>query len=176
MTTSAVAQKMAKAMQEPDRRQSGHQRRRIRHRAKVGTDIDGVGDQQQQDEPVGQPRRIMAHQIAGDAVAGDPADAGADHLHRRHQGVGEDHRPAEAVAVLRAGLAVGGDAAGIVVGRAGDQAGADDAPPVELAPAPGDAVVAVRDRISSLCVDMAALTFGGGEGCPQSQPLRRASQ
>jgi uncharacterized protein (DUF849 family) len=128
MTTSAVAQKMAKASRQP-----GHKRRRVRHGPKVGTDIDGVGDQQQQHQAIGHPGWIVAHQIAGDAVACHPANAGADHLHRRHQGVGQDHRPAEAVAILRAGLAVGGDAAGIVVGRASDQAGADNPLPVEPA-------------------------------------------
>ena len=45
----------------------------------------------------------------------------ADLLDRRHQRAGEQHDPAHRVAELRAGLRIGGDAAGIVVGGAGDQ-------------------------------------------------------
>ena len=67
--------------------------------------------------------RIVPAQVAGDAVAGRPADPGADLLDRRHQRIGEQQRPADAEAELRAGLAIGGDAAGIVVGGAGDEAG-----------------------------------------------------
>ena len=65
--------------------------------------------------------RIVAAQILRDAVAGYAADPCADRLDGRHQRKAEQHRPAEAVAELRAHLAVGRDAARIVVGRAGDQ-------------------------------------------------------
>jgi hypothetical protein len=43
-----------------------------------------------------------------------------------HQRVGEQQRPAQAIAELGADLGIGGDAAGIIVRRAGDQAGAHD--------------------------------------------------
>ena len=49
----------------------------------------------------------------------------AHQLHRRHQRVGEQHRPQQTVAELRAGLGISGDAARIVVGSAGDDAGTD---------------------------------------------------
>ena len=52
------------------------------------------------------------------------ADARADELDRDHQRQRQRHGPQHRVAELRAGLGIGGDAAGIVVRRAGDQAGA----------------------------------------------------
>ena len=39
-----------------------------------------------------------------------------------HQRIGEQQRPSQAVAELRAGLGIGRDAAGVVVRGAGDQA------------------------------------------------------
>ena len=69
--------------------------------------------------------RVMRADVAGDALAGDPADARADFLDRRHQREAEQHHPAHRIAELRAGLRVGGDAAGVVVGGAGDQSRAE---------------------------------------------------
>ena len=104
----------------------GDEARRVGHGTQVGADIDRVGDEQQPDEKESQPGGVMAAKVAGEPVAGGAADPRADHLHGRHQRVGEDHRPAEAVAELRTGLAVGRDATGIVVGCAGDQARSED--------------------------------------------------
>ena len=67
----------------------------------------------------------MPADIAGDTVSGDPADTRGNFLDRRHQRKRQQHGPADAVTELRAGLAVGADAGGIVVGGAGDQAGAE---------------------------------------------------
>src|SRR5262249_10454294 len=53
------------------------------------------------------------------------ADAGGNLLDRRHQRKGQQHGPADAAAKLRAGLTVGADTGGIVIGGAGDQAGAE---------------------------------------------------
>jgi hypothetical protein len=58
-------------------------------------------------------------------MAGDPAHARGDFLDRRHQRKREQHGPADAEAELRAGLAIGADAGGIVVGCAGDQTGTE---------------------------------------------------
>ena len=69
----------------------------------------------------------MRADIAGDALAGDAAHACADLLDRHHQREAEQHHPAHRVAELRAGLRVGGDAARIVVGGAGDQSRAEPA-------------------------------------------------
>jgi hypothetical protein len=61
-------------------------------------------------------------QISGDAKAGDAADPRADLLDRRNQRIAEHQRPGQAVAELCTDLGIGGDAAGIVVRRAGDEA------------------------------------------------------
>ena len=67
----------------------------------------------------------MPAHIARYAMAGDAADARGNFLDRHHQRKRQQHGPADAVAELRAGLAVGADARRIVVGRAGDQPGAE---------------------------------------------------
>jgi hypothetical protein len=94
------------------------------HRAEVSADIDGVGDHKQADQRIKQGRRMMAPHVAGETPAGDPANMCADQLDRAHQRIGEQQRPPQAVAELRACLGISGDAAGIVVRSAGDQAGA----------------------------------------------------
>jgi hypothetical protein len=67
----------------------------------------------------------MLADVAGDALAGYPADLGANFLDRRHQRPGEQHDPSHAVAELRTDLRVSSDAARIVVRGAGDQPGAE---------------------------------------------------
>ena len=109
----------------------------VRHGAEVGGDVDGVGDEQQRHHHMEQPRRIMPARIARNAVPGDAADARGDFLDRRHQRKRQQHGPADAVAELRAGLAVGADARRIVVGRAGDQAGAERLQRIAEAKRPG---------------------------------------
>jgi hypothetical protein len=51
-----------------------------------------------------------------------PADLRTDKLDRRHQRIGQRHRPKHVEAELRAGLRIGGDAARIIVGGTGDEA------------------------------------------------------
>ena len=92
------------------------------HRAQIGAQIDEVGEHEKQHDAAGQPRRIMPAQIAGDAEAGDAADARADLLDRHHQRVAEHQRPGQAIAELGADLRIGGDAAGVIIRGAGDQA------------------------------------------------------
>ena len=87
---------------------------RIRHRAEVGADIDRVGDEQQRHDDAAA-RSGSAGRDCRRCRAGGAADAGADLLDRDHQGIGEQHCPADAEAELRAGLAVSADAGGIVV-------------------------------------------------------------
>ena len=62
----------------------------------------------------------MAAQVLRNADAGDAADARRDGLDHRHQREAEQHRPGEAIAELCADLAVGRDAAGVVVRRTCD--------------------------------------------------------
>ena len=66
---------------------------------------------EQADQHIEQRRGIMPAHIAGEAAPGHAADLRADHLDRAHQRIGQEQRPAEAVAELRAGLRIGGDAA-----------------------------------------------------------------
>ena len=95
---------------------------RIAHGAEVGADIDRVGDQEKGDDALQQPGRIVLANIAGDAMSGRAADAGADLLNRAHQRIGEEHCPGDRVAELTTRLRIGGYAAGIVIGCPGDEA------------------------------------------------------
>ena len=63
----------------------------------------------------------MSAQVAGDAVTRGSPDPGADLLDSRHQGIGEQHSPADAETKLDTGLAVRSNTRGIVVGGAGDE-------------------------------------------------------
>ena len=67
-------------------RAADQQAQRIGHRAEIGAEIDGVGDEQQRDQAMQQPGRVVAADIRGDAAAGAAADAGADLLDRRISG------------------------------------------------------------------------------------------
>src|SRR3954453_20264684 len=69
----------------------------------------------------------MLAEVAGNAMPRGAAEAGADLLDRHHQRIGQQHCPADAEAELRAGLAVGADARGIVVRRASDEPWPEDA-------------------------------------------------
>src|SRR4029077_16056919 len=62
------------------------------------------------------PRPVTAH------VRARPG-AVPDQLNGDHERRGQEHRPAQRVAELGAALGIGGDAAWIVIGGAGDQAG-----------------------------------------------------
>jgi len=95
------------------------------HRRKVGTDIDCVGREQPRDRNEDDGPREAATHVEGEPAAGHPSDARADGLHRHHQRPGQDQGPHQAEAGLGTCLRIGGDAAGVVVGRAGDQARPD---------------------------------------------------
>ena len=92
------------------------------HGGQIGADVDRIGYQQQADDDMHQPARQHMRHIGGQPFAGDPADPGADRLDRGHEGIGQDRHPDQAEAELGPDLGVGGDAAGIVVRRPGDQA------------------------------------------------------
>ena len=95
------------------------------HGGDVGGDVEGVGDEQQQHHALQNDRRERRLDVGGEAFAGHPADARANRLNRRHQRIGQRHGPQHVEAELRARLRIGGDAAGIVVRHAGDQARPD---------------------------------------------------
>ncbi len=95
---------------------------RVAHGAQVGGDVDGVGEEQQPDDPVQEPGRVVVADVGGEPVPGDPPDARRDDLDADHERGREQHRPEQPVAVLRAGLRVRRDAARVVVRGAGDEA------------------------------------------------------
>ncbi len=107
-------------------RSADHQLQGGAHGAQVRAEVDDVGHYQQGDQGIEHRHRVVLLEVAGDAPAGDTADAGADLLDGAHQGPAEQQGPAHLIAELGAGLAVGGDAAGIVVRGPGDQAGPHD--------------------------------------------------
>ena len=76
----------------------------------------------------------MSENVSDKAAARDTSDAGAELLGRHHQGIGEEHRPGDAVAKLSARLTVGADARRIVVGCAGNQSGPQCLKQARLAP------------------------------------------
>jgi len=67
----------------------------------------------------------MAAEVLGDASSRHAADPAADDLDDDHEGQAEQHGPGEAIAELRAHLAVGGDPTRIVVCGARDQSWAE---------------------------------------------------
>ena len=71
---------------------------------------------------VQQPGRIVLCDVRGKAFAGHPTDARADQLNSHHEREGEERRPQNRIADACPDLRIGGDAARIVIGGAGDQA------------------------------------------------------
>ena len=111
-------------------RPSRDQMHRLRHRGDIRGQVERVGRQQQSDHGPQHYWRKIALDVGGQAAPRNAADARADELDRDHQRQRQRHGPQHRVAELRAGLGIGGDAAGIVVRRAGDQAGAQRGGPM----------------------------------------------
>ena len=91
-----------------------------------GDDVGVVDDDQEQHDDDGDAQAELFADEVAEAFASDDAHAGA---HLLHDDQGErygDHHPQERVAVLRAGLRVGEDAARVVVEVGGDEARAED--------------------------------------------------
>ena len=91
------------------------------HGCDVGGNIQRIGDQQQQDDAHEHARRERGLDVGGKALAGDPPDLRAHGLDRGHQRVGQWHRPQHVEAELGARLRIGGNAARVVIGHAGDE-------------------------------------------------------
>ena len=115
------------------------------HGAEISPEIGDIGDEQQRHHDAQQPARVVAPEVLRDAAPGDAADAGGDGLRHRHQRIAEQQDPGELIAELRADLAVGRDAARIVVGGAGDEAGSERAQNPS-----GEAAAARRARCCSM--------------------------
>ncbi len=93
----------------------------VAHGRDIGTNVDRVGNEQCRDQHHHKPARQHFAHILGKAGAGNAADMCTHQLHRRHQRIGQDHRPEQMEAKLSTRLRIGGNPARIVVGRACDQ-------------------------------------------------------
>jgi len=102
-----------------------HQLQALTHGRHIGSDVDGIGDQQHDHQRVQHRRGEVLSDIVGQAAPGDASQASADDLDRDHQRIGENDGPAQLVSELRACLGIRRDAARVVVRRAGDQARAE---------------------------------------------------
>ena len=79
--------------------------RRVAHRRKVGADIDRVRYKEHRHQSKdGGPRKNVA-EVFRKAASRHPSDLRADELHRRHQRIGQRHRPEHVCAELRYRLA-----------------------------------------------------------------------
>ena len=70
-------------------------------------------------------RGARLHHIGGEPLAGHPADPRTHQLNCDHERRCQKHGPEQAVAKLRAGLRIGGDARRVVIGGAGHQSRAE---------------------------------------------------
>ena len=107
----------------------------VRHGAEIRPQIDHIGHQQQADHGAHERGRVVAAQHPRQPQAGHPADSRADHLGGGHEGPGKQHDPGQPIAELGARLRIGGDAAGVVIGGAGDEARPQHIQPARPAPA-----------------------------------------
>ncbi len=101
-----------------------HLQRRC-HDPEIGSDVDGIGHDQ---KPHGEPQQafgIMTLDHPGQTFPCHQADPAAHLLDGHHRGDQEEAHPIHPVAVPGAGYGVGGDAGGVVIGRAGDKPGPD---------------------------------------------------
>ncbi len=140
--------------------EAGDELRDFSHGGDVGGDVEGVGDQQQQHDALKHDRRERGLDVGGKSFPGDPADARAHGLDRGHQREGQRHRPQHVEAELSARLGVGGDAARIVVGHAGDEPRPDPRQRVLLQAAPKNPKgVHARRSIDAILKELHALTW-----------------
>ena len=92
----------------------------------LGRDVAEVGEAEDDHGEEGHAQTEFFADEIGEAFARDGAHARGHFLHHDQSDGGGDEGPEERVAVFRAGLRIGKDAAGIVIDVGGDEAGADD--------------------------------------------------
>ena len=89
--------------------------------------VADVGDEQAQEDKKGDlDTEAFADQV-GQPLAGDDTHAGIHLLDHQQNNEGRQQGPEQPIAVVRTGNRVGGDAAGVIVDAAGDDARAQDA-------------------------------------------------
>jgi len=110
-------------------RTADDQLQRFAHCRDVGGDVDRVGNDEHRDDHVQHRPRKLAADIGRKAVPCDTANPRTHHLNSDHQRIGQHDGPSKLVAELRTGLRVRRDAARIIVGSAGNEAGSELAQP-----------------------------------------------
>ena len=95
------------------------------HGANVGRDVDRIGHHQQGHQRDGQPARADFLDIGCKSLRRHPADTRRQHLDAYHQRRGQQQRPDQPEAKLRASLRVSGYSTRVIVRRARNQAGAE---------------------------------------------------
>jgi hypothetical protein len=95
------------------------------HGRDIRSNIQRVGDQQQQDHALEHDRRERGLDIGSESLAGNPSDLRAHGLDRGHQRIRQWHRSEHVEAELGSRLGIGRNAARIVVSRAGDKSGTE---------------------------------------------------
>ncbi len=98
------------------------------NRHQVGGDVEGVGHDKQGDQeadddapPLGESNSNQLSEV----LATRQSRSVADLLDRRHEGKRQQGHPKHRESESRAGLGVGGNARRVVVGRTGDETGAE---------------------------------------------------
>jgi len=69
------------------------ERERVTHGPQIGSNVDGVRNQQQTDDAVKEPARVVLPDVSGNALPGRAPDLRADLLDRHHQRIAEQHGP-----------------------------------------------------------------------------------
>jgi hypothetical protein len=100
---------------------AGQERSTCRDGAEVGSDVDRIRTEDQDDACTDQHRRELAPERGAEADARLQRDACAGLLHGDHQREGEDGQPERPETKLAPGLGVGTDAGGVIVRCAGDE-------------------------------------------------------
>jgi hypothetical protein len=103
------------------RKIDGHNKlRRCAHCPQIGSQIDGVGNQDQQQRSIEHLLAIVFLHHGGNAFSGHRANARAGLLHRHQKGQYKKRRPQLPIAELRSGLGISRYPRRVVVRRAGD--------------------------------------------------------
>jgi hypothetical protein len=96
------------------------------HPAEVRGDVEDVGHEKDEAGPRDERTRVVLSHRPRQSPSRDEADPRAHELDGGHEGKRDHRRPQEEIAVSRSRDGVGGDAAGVVVGGARDEAGPED--------------------------------------------------
>ena len=125
---------------------AGDQFSHLAHGRHVGGDVEGIGDEKENDDADQDRLGKGDLDIGRKTPSRDPPDSAAHRLDGGHQREGQRHGPQHVEAKLRASLGIGGDTAGIVVGDPGDQAGSHPGQGVGLYPLPDFRQASPRKR------------------------------